>query len=119
MCSVIGFAASKNLEGPYTFVDTLIYSGFTENDKYVTSSTKNVNRKYTSTNVDELIASGEVTYNKEWFSNQNFNNYLFPNAIDPTIYYDTDGTMYMCYGSWSGGIFTLEIDPVTGRCTNC
>lgn len=116
MCSVIGFAASKNLEGPYTFVDTLIYSGFTENDKYVTSSTKNVNRKYTSTNVDELIASGEVTYNKEWFSNQNFNNYLFPNAIDPTIYYDTDGTMYMCYGSWSGGIFTLEIDPATGRC---
>lgn len=22
----------------------------------------------------------------------------------------------MCYGSWSGGIFTLEIDPATGRC---
>ena len=62
-------------------VYTLIYSGFTENNKYVTSSTKNVNRKYISTNVDELIASGEVTYNKERFSNQNFNNYLFPNAM--------------------------------------
>ena len=58
----------------------------------------------------------KLIYNKEGFSNQNFNNYLFPNAIDPTIYYDTDGTMYMCYGSWSGGIFTLEIDPATGRC---
>lgn len=46
-------------------VYTLIYSGFTENNKYVTSFTKNVNRKYTSTNVDELIALGEVTYNKE------------------------------------------------------
>lgn len=116
MRSVIGFAVSQTAEGPYTFVDTLIYSGFTENDSYATSSTKNVNRKYTSTNIDELIAAGEVTYNSGWFSNSNYNNYLYPNAIDPTIYYDTNGTMYMCYGSWSGGIFTLEIDPATGRC---
>lgn len=116
MRSVIGFATAQKAEGPYTFVDTLIYSGFTENDSYATSSTKNVNRKYTSTNIDELIASGAVTYNSNWFSNSNYNNYLYPNAIDPTIYYDTDGKMYMCYGSWSGGIFTLEIDPATGRC---
>lgn len=116
MRSVIGFAVSQTAEGPYTFVDTLIYSGFTENDSYATSSTKNVNRKYTSTNIDELIESGEITYNSGWFSNSNYNNYLYPNAIDPTIYYDTDGTMYMCYGSWSGGIFTLEIDPATGKC---
>lgn len=116
MRSVIGFAVSQKAEGPYTFVDTLIYSGFTENNSYATSSTKNVNRKYTSTNIDELIDNGEVTYNSGWFSNSNYNNYLYPNAIDPTIYYDTDGSMYMCYGSWSGGIFTLEIDPATGKC---
>lgn len=118
MRSVICYAVSKNPDGPFTFVDTLIYSGFTENDSYAASKDgkKKVNRKYTSTNIDELIDSGTVTYNKEWFSNKNFNNQLFPNAIDPTIYYDTDGKMYMTYGSWSGGIFTLEIDPVTGRC---
>ncbi len=116
--SVICYAVSKNPEGPFTFADTLIYSGFTENDSYATSKdgSKKVNRKYTSTNVDELIASGEVAYNNSWFSNKNFNNQLFPNAIDPTIYYDTDGKMYMTYGSWSGGIFTLEIDPATGKC---
>ena len=114
--SVICFATSKNIQGPYTFGDTLIYSGFTKNDQYVTSSTKNVNKKYTSTNIDELIASGEVTMNNSWFSGNNFNNRLFPNAIDPTIYYGTDGKMYMTYGSWSGGIFTLEIDPRTGKC---
>ena len=113
MRSVIGFAAAKNIEGPYTFVDTLIYSGFTNNDSYATSDTKRVNRKYTSTNVDELIASNEVTFNNSWFNKDNFNNQLFPNAIDPTIYYG-DGKMYMCYGSWSGGIFTLEVDPQTG-----
>ena len=114
--SVICFATAKNIEGPYTFGDTLIYSGFTKNDQYVTSSTKNVNKKYTSTNVDELIASGEVTMNNSWFNGNNFNNQLFPNAIDPTIYYGTDGKMYMTYGSWSGGIFSLEIDQSTGKC---
>lgn len=114
--SVICFATAKNIEGPYTFGDTLIYSGFTKNDQYATSSTKNVNKKYTSTNIDELINSGEVTMNNSWFSGNNYNNQLFPNAIDPTIYYGTDGKMYMCYGSWSGGIFSLEIDPATGKC---
>ena len=116
MRSVICYAVSQNIEGPYTFVDTLIYSGFTDNDSFATSSTKNVNCKYTSTNIDELIDAGEVTYNDDWFSKHNYNNYLYPNAIDPTIYYGTDGKMYMVYGSWSGGIFTLEIDPATGKC---
>lgn len=114
--SVICYAWSKSVKGTYTFGDTLIYSGFFDTDSYVTSSTKSVNRKYTSTNIDELIASGEVTYNNSWFNNHDFNNQLFPNAIDPTIYYGTDGKMYMTYGSWSGGIFTLEIDPRTGKC---
>jgi len=116
MRSVLAFGVSQKAEGPYEFVDTLIYSGFTSNDSYATSSTKNVNRKYTSTNIDELMASGAVTYNENWFRGTNFNNQLFPNAIDSTIYYDTDGRMYMTYGSWSGGIFTIELDKATGKC---
>ena len=114
--SVICFATSKTIEGPYTFGDTLIYSGFTKDDQYVTSATKNVNKNYTSTNIDELIASGKVTMNDSWFNKNNYNNFLFPNAIDPTIYTTPEGDMYMTYGSWSGGIFTLQIDPKTGKC---
>lgn len=114
--SVICFATSKNIEGPYTFGDTLIYSGFTKNDQYVKSATKNVNKKYTSTNIDELVKSGDITMNDSWFRENEFNNQLFPNAIDPTIYYGTDGKMYMTYGSWSGGVFTIEINPETGKC---
>ena len=116
MRSVIAYAASKNVEGPYTFVDILIYSGFTNNDSYAKSNSKNVNRKYTSTNIDELISEGKVTFSNDWFRNNNYNNQMYPNAIDPTIYSDADGRMYMCYGSWSGGIFTLEIDKRTGQC---
>ena len=114
--SVIAYAASQNIEGPYTFVDTLIYSGFTDTNIYATSATKNVSRRYNNTNIQELIDAGEVTFNNGWFNNHNFNNRMYPNAIDPTIYTDTEGRMYMCYGSWSGGIFTLELDRATGKC---
>lgn len=38
----------------------------------------------------------------------------WPNAIDASVYYDTEGNMYMCYGSDSGGIFVIELDPATG-----
>lgn len=37
-----------------------------------------------------------------------------PNAIDPSIYYDADGNMWMAYGSFNGGIWTLELDNETG-----
>ncbi|MCR5717646.1 MAG: family 43 glycosylhydrolase [Oscillospiraceae bacterium] len=110
--SVICFATSKSIEGPYTFRDTLIYSGFSDTD--VMWEGTNRSRRYSNTNIDELIASGEVTFNNGWFNQHLFNNQMYPNAIDPTIYYDTDGKMYMTYGSWSGGIFTLEVNPRTG-----
>ena len=112
--SVIAYAASQNVEGPYTFVDTLIYSGFTDTNIYWEGTDRS--RRYNNTNIQELIDKGEVTFNSNWFSNHYFNNQQYPNAIDLTIYTDTDGRMYMCYGSWSGGIFSLEIDKATGRC---
>ena len=30
------------------------------------------------------------------------------------FFYDKDGRMWMVYGSWSGGIFLIEIDEETG-----
>ncbi len=36
------------------------------------------------------------------------------NSIDPQIIYDTDGNMYMAYGSFGTGNWMLELDPETG-----
>jgi len=36
------------------------------------------------------------------------------NAIDPQIIYDTDGRMWMAYGSFGTGNYILELDPKTG-----
>lgn len=37
------------------------------------------------------------------------------NAIDPSILVDTDGSVWMTYGSYWNGIFQQQIDPATGQ----
>lgn len=39
---------------------------------------------------------------------------IHPNTIDPHVFYDNDGKLWMVYGSYSGGIFILEMDSLTG-----
>ena len=58
------------------------------------------------------MPDGDV--NNYVFPGLGYQNSLWPNCIDPTVFYDTDGRMWMVYGSWSGGIFLLEIDEATG-----
>lgn len=38
-----------------------------------------------------------------------------PNVVDPDVFYDEDGRLWMLYGSYSGGIFIKEMDPETGE----
>lgn len=39
---------------------------------------------------------------------------IHPNAIDPHVFYDADGQLWMIYGSYSGGIYILKMDDTTG-----
>jgi arabinan endo-1,5-alpha-L-arabinosidase len=42
---------------------------------------------------------------------------IHPNTIDPDAFFDHEGKFWMVYGSYSGGIFILEMDPDTAcRC---
>lgn len=40
---------------------------------------------------------------------------VHPNVVDPQAFVDAEGTLRLVYGSYSGGIFLLELDPATGR----
>ena len=55
-------------------------------------------------NIQILLKSGEPGYDAT----------RLPNAIDPCAFFDADGRLWMVYGSYSGGIFLLELDPATG-----
>ena len=56
-------------------------------------------------NVQILLKSGYKGYDAT----------KYPNAIDPCVFFDRTGErLWMVYGSYSGGIFLLELDPATG-----
>lgn len=38
-----------------------------------------------------------------------------PNVVDPSVFFDQGGRLWMVYGSYSGGIFILELNPADGR----
>ena len=40
---------------------------------------------------------------------------VYPNVVDPCVFYDAQGKLWMMYGSYSGGIYILELDTKTGR----
>ena len=95
------YATAETIEGPYEWQGALIYSGFNSETIGETDVLDYVSEEYATEN---YITLGD-DYNYE----------EYPNAIDPTVFYDEDGRMWMVYGSWSGGIFLLEIDEATGQ----
>ena len=85
--SYLGVAVSDNIEGPYSNLGIFLWSGQT----------------------DDEIANG--------FGVGDITSYIpgvHPNVIDPHVFYDNDGGLWMVYGSYSGGIFILEMDDTTG-----
>ena len=114
--SCIVFAVSTRVAGPYDVVDTLVYSGFTKSGEYDGNSTINTKWDNSYLNLSSLIANGTLEgVSDKWFSGNGWNAYYAPNAIDPNVFFDKDGKMYMAYGSWSGGLFVLELDKETGK----
>lgn len=114
--SAIGIAVSKNIEGPYEYRNTIMYSGFTNYEAYDNNS--DINKHWENTNIPELIKNGVFDEpNPNWFTSSNIGNYnnkLYPNAIDANIVTDENGDLWMTYGSWSGGTYVLPLDKKTG-----
>lgn len=112
--SAIGYAVSQDIDGVYEYAGTIIYSGFTKQSAKDNKSIKD--KIWTNTNIDELIEAGKIdAYNDKWSSGTTYNTDYAPNAIDPTLFSDTEGRLWVTYGSWSGGIYLLELNPETGE----
>lgn len=95
------YATSEKIEGPYEWQGALLYSGYNSSMVDKTDVLDYVSKEHVANNY--LTAKGGYE-SKEW-----------PNAIDPSIFFDEDGRWWMVYGSWSGGIFLLELDKETGK----
>ena len=94
------YAVSDTVTGPYTWQGALLYSGFTAETAG-------------AADVGYWVREGGIS--KRYLNSAGeYDAMRWPNAIDPTAFFDADGKMWLVYGSWSGGIFLLELDPQTG-----
>ena len=115
--SVIWMCTSDNIEGPYEFENTIVYSGM--NNLAHANVVKKYPTHYSFTNIGTLLENGTFTYfdvnNAPWFkSNGNYNLAEYPNCIDPTVFTDKNGDMWMVYGSYSAGVFIMPLVESTG-----
>lgn len=113
----IGYAVSDKVAEGYKYVDTILYSGFTrKGGKDETYCKKSVDTSYERTNLKKLIEDKRVYFNSAWLTDKGgYNIGEFPQAIDPTVFFDADENLWMVYGSHGGGIWLLPLDRATGQ----
>ena len=100
--SSICMLTADSLEGDWTYVGTVIYSGFgTDAQDYTLTD-------YTAVTGDTSLASRYTNSGTNWYYRYG------AHAIDPCVFYDEDGNLWMSYGSWSGGIYMIALDEETG-----
>lgn len=116
--SVIWFGTSDSIDGPYENVKAIVYSGFdniTRGPVVPKYSTH-----YSFTNIGTLLEKGTFSLRDvrkaPWFNDGGYyDNTVFPNAIDPTVFYDKNGELWMVYGSYSGGVYIIPLSESTGE----
>ena len=101
--SIILLTADK-IEGPYRYQAPVVMSGFFENDTYK------------ETDLEIVIGTQASLPERYKLKDGGTGNWgeRYPNCIDPCVFYDEQGKLWMSYGSWSGGIWMLELDENTG-----
>lgn len=87
--SYLGLAEADAITGPYVNKGVFLRSGYRNAGEFASYPLDN----------------GQTTYNAA----------VDPNVIDPHAFLDKAGKLWLVYGSYSGGIFILELDATTGK----
>lgn len=114
--SSIALLTADSLDGDWSYQGTVVYSGFTKAD-YSHDYTKTDYVKVTGDAVlpDRYIGRAYTCRDGQAITAPTtWNTAYGAHAIDPCVFYGGDGKLYMTYGSWSGGIYMLQLDGATG-----
>ena len=98
--SSIVLLTADNIEGPYEYQAPVVISGFKSGTSYKDTDLELVIGEQSSLPSRYNVGS---KWGERW-----------PNNIDPCVFYDEQGKLWMSSGSWSGGIWMLELDENTG-----
>ena len=97
--SIILLTADK-ITGPYRYQAPIVASGFASGNSYKDTDL-------------EIVLGTQSSLPSRYAVGNNWGR-RYPNCIDPCVFYDEQGNLWMTYGSWSGGIWMLELDENTG-----
>ena len=97
--SVIVLLVADTLDGAWTYMGEVVYSGIRSTN-------------VASTDFEKVTGSTTVA-DKYWVKRGSWLSYGL-NAIDAAVTYDENGDLWMSYGSWYGGIYLLRLDNFTG-----
>lgn len=104
--SVIVLLTSDKVGGPYTYQGPVVFSGFQWDDL--------PNQTWRQTDIKLVPGLQDITsLPSRYLVGSNWGR-RYPNCIDPCVFFDDNGQMWMSYGSWSGGIYILKLDKSTG-----
>ena len=97
--SIVLLTADK-ITGPYLYQGPVVISGFKSGTSYKDTDL-------------ELVIGDQTSLPSRYNVGSNWGR-RYPNNIDPCVFYDEDDKLWLTYGSWSGGIWMLELDEGTG-----
>jgi len=89
------------ITGPYTYQGPVVTCGFYDTQ-----------HSYKDADL-ELVLGTQSSLPSRYNVGNKWGN-RWPHTIDPAVFYDEEGKLWLVYGSWSGGIWMLELDEETG-----
>lgn len=102
--SCIILLTADNIEGPYLYQGPVVFTGFR-------SATDD---RISFHNTDLELVLGEQSSLPSRYAQGDVWGSYWPHAIDPCVFYDKEDKLWMVYGSWSGGIYALELNENNG-----
>lgn len=99
--SSIVLLTADNILGPYLYQGPVVTCGFYD-----------AQHSYKDTDL-ELAIGTQASLPNRYNVGSNWGK-RWPHTIDPSVFYDADGQLWLVYGSWSGGIWMLQLDEQTG-----
>ncbi len=101
--SSIILLTSDGIIGPYIYQGPVVISGFNVDNTVAALSYKNTDLELAIGTQNTIPSRYTAYWGRRW-----------PHCIDPCVFYDEEGKLWMSYGSWSGGIWMLELNEETG-----
>ena len=100
--SIILLTADR-ITGPYVYQAPVIISGFNIDGAPSLLDYHNTDMQLALGTLTSLPIRYRCFWGNRW-----------PHCIDPCVFYDEEGKLWMSYGSWSGGIWMLELNEENG-----